>query len=93
MSAGEMALEDGLLAEPQDVAEEDVFVPVPESRPVPERMLAISASTDYVLDLRSGPPVADRLPRGLDRIADDVIAAHTLSRQRDEDATTARQSA
>jgi hypothetical protein len=89
-SAGEMTLGDGLPTEPQDLAEDDVLVPVLESRPVPERMLTTAA--DYVLGLDSGLPAADRIPQRLDRIAEDVIAAHTLSRQRDDDAGT-RQSA
>ena len=90
-----MTLGDGLTAEPQDVTEDDVLVPVMESRPVPERMLATSASAsaDYVLGLRSGPPAAAQLPPRLDRIADDVIVAHTLSLQRDDDTSAARQSA
>ena len=89
-SAGEMTFGDAVVAEPQDVAEDDEFVPVRESQPVPERILATAA--DYVLDVASGLPAADPLPRRFDLIADDVIAAHTLSRQNGDDAG-ARQSA
>src|SRR5215203_44865 len=86
-NAGEMTLGNEWLAEPQDVAEDVVLVPVLESRPVSEHMLATSA--DYVLALGSGPPAADQLPQRLDLIADDVIAAHALSWQRDDDSSTA----
>ncbi|MBW3633685.1 MAG: hypothetical protein KY456_11735 [Chloroflexi bacterium] len=88
-SEGEITSGDGLPAEPQDIVEDDVLVPVLDR----ERMLATSASADYVLSLGSGLPAADWLPQRLDRIAEDVIAAHALSRQRDDDAATARQSA
>ena len=91
-SAGEMTFQDGVLAEPQDIVEDDVLLPVVESRPIPEPMLATSANADYVLDVASGPPASNRLPRQLDGIADEVIAAHTLSRQREDD-TGARRSA
>ena len=90
-NAGEMTLGDEWLAEPQDVAEDVVLVPVLESRAVPERMLATSA--DYVLSLGSGAQPADQLPQELDLIVDDVIAAHALSWQRDDDSSIARQSA
>ena len=94
-SAGDMTSGDGLLAEPQELAEDDVLVPVLESGPVTGRMLATSASAsaDVVLGLGSGPPAANQIPQRMNRIADDVIAAHTLARQRDDDASTARQSA
>jgi hypothetical protein len=86
---------DGPLAEPQNLVEDDVSVPVPESGPVTEWMRATSASAsvDVVLGPGSGPQTADRIPQRLDRSVEDVIAAHTLARQRDDDTSTARQSA
>jgi len=90
-SAGEMTSAEGLLAEPQDIAEDDVVVAVLDSHPFPERMLATSA--DYVLEVSSGPLAADRLLQLADRIPDDVIATHILAQQGDDGAPVARQSA
>ncbi len=92
-SSGEMTFDDGVLAEPRDVVEDDVFVPVAASWPIPDRKPATSANVDYVLDVASALTVADQRPHGVDGIADEVIAAHALSRQHDDDTMAARQSA
>ena len=92
MSATEMTFGDRVLVEPQDVVGNDVLLPAVATQTRLGPMRATSADVDSALAVASSSPAVDSALHQFDRSADEVIAAHLLSQQRD-DAAASRQSA